>query len=689
MTDGPKSLPRVVAAAVEHGWSVIPVGLDKKPLVEWAPYQTVRPTLEQVERWHAELKPAGWAVVTGEISGIVVIDFDGGAGLATMHKYGILPHLRTGSGGAHAYVVYPGFRVPTLNGKSKLALQQILPGTDVRGDGGIAVCYGRNGSGPYKRLRPLSQPDPWAGPLVDKLTELLREDQAAKPAAREPGATTVSSACDARVSADEILQTYLARERNGAGRNDTGLDLACQLRDNAYTEQEAAAVMAQYAAAVKTVNTKGRPEPYTEAEARATLRSVYGRPAREPWAAGGSWRAAGNGHMGDPPPPQQDSGDAEEKQKRVGSLIVRPFSQIELKPIRWLCPGRIARGKVNLFAGHPGFGKSQLIARISATVTRGDRWPCDQTQSAAGEVIILSAEDDPEDTVGPRLKAAGADLSRVHFVQSVLAGYTGQGRLMHRLFCLEKDLEELAVTMDDIGNVALVSLDPISAYLGKTDSHHNAEVRALLAPLSEMAGRHESAIIIVSHLTKNAGAETLLRITGSLAFVAAARTAHLIAPDPEDKERRLFLPLKNNLARDIGGLAFRIEEARVEGAREVVETSRVVWEPDPVTLSADEVMRDQEPEQRSALREAVDWLQEVLSEPIPADEVLRKARKAGIAEKTLRRAADKLGVVKKKSGKGGWSWSLGMTDQDGQDGQDAQDSGRGEEGTLGAIDIEI
>jgi putative DNA primase/helicase len=286
-----QSLPRAVAAAVEHGWSVVMVGLDKKPLVEWATYQTERPTLEQVRRWYAALRPAGWAVVTGEISGVVVIDFDGGAGLATMQKYGILPHLRTGSGGAHEYVLHPSFRVPTLNGKSKLILQQILPGTDVRGDGGIAVFYGRNGSGPYKRLRALSAPDPWAGELIEKLTELLRvESQLPAP---DPGARIIHAACDARVSANEILQAYLAHERNGAGRNDTGFDLAVQLRDNGYDESEAAVVMFEYAATVKKVNTKGHSEPYSEAEVRATLRSVYGRPARAPWTQKGQAGAPG------------------------------------------------------------------------------------------------------------------------------------------------------------------------------------------------------------------------------------------------------------------------------------------------------------------------------------------------------------------------------------------------------------
>jgi hypothetical protein len=285
-------LPRAVAAAVEHGWSVLPVNLGKRPLLEeWGPLQTDRPTLEQVQQWQAEFHPAGWAVLTGQISGVDVIDFDGAEGKETMERHGIHPHVRTGSGGAHQYVKHPGFRIPTLNGKTKAALREIAPGVDIRGDGGYAVFHGRNASGPYRRLRPLSEPDPWAGELVDKLMALMREDQV-RPAACEQAAGTAASA--GRVPAEEILAKFLARERNGAGRNDTGLDLACQLRDNGYTEQEAAVVMAQYAASVRNTNTKGNPEPYGEKEWRATLRSAYRRPAREPWVQPGpAGRAAG------------------------------------------------------------------------------------------------------------------------------------------------------------------------------------------------------------------------------------------------------------------------------------------------------------------------------------------------------------------------------------------------------------
>ena len=96
--------------------------------------------------------------------------------------------------------------------------------------------------------------------------------------------------------------------------------------------------------------------------------------------------------------------------------------------------------------------------------------------------------------------------------------------------------------------MAAVVVDPLSAYLGVTDSHKNAEVRGLLTPLSDIAAKHHTAIVGVTHLNKAVGQmDAMMRLSGSIAFVAAARSAYLVASDRDDKTRRLFLPLKNNL----------------------------------------------------------------------------------------------------------------------------------------------
>jgi hypothetical protein len=95
-------------------------------------------------------------------------------------------------------------------------------------------------------------------------------------------------------------------------------------------------------------------------------------------------------------------------------LEIRRVSDIEARPVNWLWPGRIARGKVTMLAGHPGLGKSQAALAIAAIVTIGGRWPVDRVPAERGSVIIMSAEGGPEDTIRPRLEAAGADLACCH-----------------------------------------------------------------------------------------------------------------------------------------------------------------------------------------------------------------------------------------------------------------------------------
>jgi putative DNA primase/helicase len=345
----------------------------------------------------------------------------------------------------------------------------------------------------------------------------------------------------------------------------------------------------------------------------------------------------------------------------AGSLTTRRLSDIEAKPVNWLWPGRIARGKLTIIAGNPNLGKSQITASIAAVVTTGGTWPVDRGPCKHGDVVFLTAEDDPADTLRPRLEAVEADLHRVHIVDGVIVGYRGDGSREDKSFSLENDLRALASKLTELGNVAVVVIDPISAYLGKTDSHNNAEVRGILAPLSELAARHNAAIIGVSHLTKAAGAQALMRVTGSLAFVAAARAAYLVSADPQDKTRRLFLPLKNNLGPDASGLAFRIEAATVPSQAGPLETSRVAWESEPVTLTADEVMaQSSNPEETSALTDAMDWLRDILADgPLSASDVKSRAEAAGVSWRTVRRAADTLRVQRNKAGmRAGWTWCL-------------------------------
>lgn len=338
-----------------------------------------------------------------------------------------------------------------------------------------------------------------------------------------------------------------------------------------------------------------------------------------------------------------------EPDKRWGA-VTRCFADISPEPIRWLWPGRIPLGKLTLLIGDPGLGKSLLTLDIAARLSRGSDFP-DGTISEQGMAIFLSAEDDCADTIRPRLDAAGADVSRVYTLEAVRIPLA-DGTATERGFSLEADIAALDAMLREHPDVRLIVIDPISAYLGGVDSHNNAEVRGLLAPLAALAAQHGVAIVAITHLPKTPR-RAVQSAVGSIAFAAAARAVWAVASDPEDPERRLMLPVKQNLSANNGGLAFGIKAP--DGA------ALVVWESGTVSVNADEVLACfEDAEGRGARREAESWLGQMLANgPLAVRKIKSEADAAGLAWATVRRAKDDLGVMAGKDGfDEGWSWRL-------------------------------
>lgn len=331
-------------------------------------------------------------------------------------------------------------------------------------------------------------------------------------------------------------------------------------------------------------------------------------------------------------------------------LVLRCFRDIEPKPLRWLWPGRIPLGKLTLFAGDPGLGKSFVTLDVAARVTRGEGWPDGAPRSCEpGRVIVLSAEDDPADTIRPRLEAAGADLNKVQFLQAVRREKPdGKTSLEH--FSLETDLIALQDAAASFGDVRLVVIDPISAYLGSADSHVNAKVRSLLSPLAQTAAGLDLAVVAVTHLNKNTSS-ALYRASGSIAFTAAARAVWLFGKNPDDPAARLMLPGKMNLAAEQMGIAYTLASER--------DVAVVRWG-EVVSVSADVMLEPEGAERRAERLEVTEWLRERLSTgAILQREIKRDTAKEGFSWATVRRAKDALGIITEKRGYQGPSqWRL-------------------------------
>ncbi len=194
---------------------------------------------------------------------------------------------------------------------------------------------------------------------------------------------------------------------------------------------------------------------------------------------------------------------------------------------------------------------------------------------------------------------------------------------------------------------------------GDVNSHNDQDVRRALHALSSMAERSGASVVILRHLNKASGGNALYRGGGSIGIVGAARAGMLVALDPADEGRRVLAMTKSNLAAMPASLAYRLLPAD-----ENPDVARVKWEGPTAHSAADLLAIPQDADERSAIDDATELLEEVLADgPVPAVEAKRRARAADVSDRTLRRARNRIGVKVRKVGAPGeegqrWEWQL-------------------------------
>jgi hypothetical protein len=336
-------------------------------------------------------------------------------------------------------------------------------------------------------------------------------------------------------------------------------------------------------------------------------------------------------------------------ERHGGPLRFQRASEVQTKRVDWLWEGHIPFGKISIIDGDPGQGKSTLTMDLAARLSSGRPMPgVAPTQWTNAPAILLSAEDDPEDTMVPRLEAAGADLGQILIVSAVKPPDGSQ----ERPWSLPGDLEHLRALIIESG-ARMVVIDPLTAFFDAAiNSNNDHHVRKALHPLKDLASDTGCAMVIVRHLKKSREGLALHAGGGSIGIIGAARVGMVVAADPHDEtgRRKVIAVSKINVGEVPPSLTFHLE-------RVSADVARVVWD-GTSQHSAETLLAAVSPEDVEETARAAEYLKLLLGkEDVPVPDLLKKTRQMGISDKTLNRAKKMLGVMDIVTQAGVW-WAL-------------------------------
>jgi putative DNA primase/helicase len=354
----------------------------------------------------------------------------------------------------------------------------------------------------------------------------------------------------------------------------------------------------------------------------------------------------------------------------VKQLEIVRASDVMIRSLQWLWPGHLLRGAQEIMTGQKGLGKSQIHCSFVSSVTTGKKWPDGTPSGEPGNVIMVTAEDALDQVVVPRLIAARADTTRVYFLKAIKQDNK------RRMFLLAEDLEALEQMIRDY-NAVFVTIDPITAFMGKINSSSPTDVRGQLGPLADLAERTNVAFSTITHPTKAGSGKAIDQFIGSQAFIAAARIGHLIVPEMTVNTAGLKVPTRRNLLtmaatnhKPMPPLAYWIEttpviadtppgdrKAAVIAHANATEAVYVEW-CGTVEMTADEALASAS--YKPAATQAIDtFLRDMLRDgPVGSNEIYERGGTKGYSKEQLYRGLRRIGAQPDKEGLEGWTWEL-------------------------------
>ena len=327
-------------------------------------------------------------------------------------------------------------------------------------------------------------------------------------------------------------------------------------------------------------------------------------------------------------------------EKQNVELKLIHMEDVVSKEVEWLWYPYIPYGKITIIEGDPGEGKTTLVLKLAAALSRGLPLTCDDDKEYEPiHIIYQTAEDEIEDTIKPRLEKAGADCSMIRVID-------------------ETD-KELSMTDDRLEQAIietgarLIILDPIQAYIGATvDMHRANEIRPVLKHLGIIAEKHNCAIILIGHMNKASGSKSTYRGLGSIDIEATARSVLLVARLRDKPNIRIMAHDKSSLAPAGDAIGFEMTE----------DNGMVCIGPYDITI--DELLSGNEGRGKKKLDIAENFIKEYYgsNKVIPSNEIMMEAAKRSIKRNTLLSAKKKLGITsdkeKAEDGTIYWTWVM-------------------------------
>lgn len=327
------------------------------------------------------------------------------------------------------------------------------------------------------------------------------------------------------------------------------------------------------------------------------------------------------------------------EQQKVELKLIH-MEDVVSKEVEWLWYPYIPYRKITIIEGDPGEGKTTLVLKLAAALSRDLPLPCgDDKEYEPIHIIYQTAEDGIEDTIKLRLEKAGADCSMIRVID-------------------ETD-KELSMTDDRLEQAIietgarLIILDSIQAYIGATvDMHRANEIRPVLKHLGIIAEKHNCAIILISHMNKASGSKSTYRGLGSIDIQATARSVLLVSRFRDKPNIRIMAHDKSSLAPAGDAIGFEMTE----------DNGMVCIGPYDITI--DELLFGNEGRGKKKLDIAENFIKEYFgtNKVIPSNEIMMEAAKRSIKRNTLLSAKKKLGITsdkeKAEDGTIYWTWVM-------------------------------